>query len=298
MTLSSSQPTTSPLIRQIQTYLETAERHDLEAAAAFFTPDLLYRVPGRNRLSGDTHGQRAALTYFGSIMNLTRNSYRVQQKVDFMTADDQVVLLATEEAQIGERRHVWDRLVLFTFQGELIAQVQLFEDDQLALDAFLGATDAEATDPGPVDDWTPGPPEMSGNVQDPRVQAIMAYQLNVARGDLAAARTIFDPQVEYHVSGRNRLAGDYHGPDEVMGYFARLGELTGGSYGISRMRWLTSPDRVALLTRNHATCEGRSLSWDEVIVFQFQDGRKRRIDLYSGDQYGVDALFGSQTGAK
>lgn len=57
------------------------------------------------------------------------------------------------------------------------------------------------------------------------------------------------------------------------------------------MHWLTSLDPVALSTRNYAIRNGRSLDWDELIVFTFVDGRKKQIDHYSGDRYGVDDLF-------
>ena len=56
---------------------------------------------------------------------------------------------------------------------------------------------------------------------------------------------------------------------------------------------MTSPDRVGPLTRNHATRAEQSLSWDELIIFTFVDGRKKTISHFSADQYGVDALFAS-----
>lgn len=137
----------------------------------------------------------------------------------------------------------------------------------------------------------PAPPEMLGDVDHPLVQKIMAYQLAVAAGDIASARAVFDPEVTYQVPGRSLLAGDYRGPDEVIGYFGRLLELTDGTYRISRMTWFAAGNEVALATRNQATRGGRTLDWDEVLLFTFEDGRKKRIDLLSGDQYGMDALF-------
>jgi hypothetical protein len=135
---------------------------------------------------------------------------------------------------------------------------------------------------------------MSGDTGHPLVRKIMDYQLAVAAGDMESARSVFQPDVEYRVPGRSLLAGTYHGPDEVIGYFGRLMELTGGTYRISRMTWFAAGDEVALATRNHATRDGRTLEWDEVILFTFEDGRKKRIDLLSGDQYGMDELFAKQ----
>lgn len=136
-------------------------------------------------------------------------------------------------------------------------------------------------------------PQMSGDLDHPLVRKVMDYQLAMARGDVASARTVFQPDVVYTVPGRSVLAGEYRGPDAVMGYLGRLMELTQGSYSISKMRWYASGNEVALATRNHASRAGRSLDWDEVILFTFEDGLKKRIDLLSGDQYGMDALFTS-----
>ena len=131
-----------------------------------------------------------------------------------------------------------------------------------------------------------------GALEHPNVVRIQNYQASVARGDLDAARTVFEPDVAYVVPGDNALSGRYVGPDAVMGYFARLGEVSGGTYRIVEMNWLVCGDRVCLETRNEATVKGRSLAWDEAIVFEMPDGRKRRIDLYQADQAAVDALFG------
>ena len=136
-------------------------------------------------------------------------------------------------------------------------------------------------------------PVMTGAIDDPKVQAIMAYQGNVATGNIDAARTVFAPDVVYVVPGKSILAGTYTGPDAVMGYFARLMELTAGSYAITAMHWMASDDHVCLFTTNEAARDGQQLTRTETIVFAFEDGRKKRIDLLSGDQYGVDAFFGS-----
>jgi len=113
----------------------------------------------------------------------------------------------------------------------------------------------------------------------------------MARQDFAEGAKIFARDVVYLVPGANALSGRYVGPDAVMGYFGRLMALTGGSYDISDMLWLACDDHIALSTRNHASIKGRSLEWDEVIVFHFVDGLKKRIDLFQADQAAVDAFF-------
>ena len=136
-------------------------------------------------------------------------------------------------------------------------------------------------------------PEMTGAVGDAKVQVIMNYQLAMARGDVTSARQAFQADVVYTVPGKSSLAGVYRGPDAVMGYLGRLMELTRGTYRISAMHWMVSDDRVSLHTVNHAERNGQSLTWNEVIVFAFRNGKKAQIELLSGDSYGFDAMFGS-----
>lgn len=69
-------------------------------------------------------------------------------------------------------------------------------------------------------------------------------------------------------------------------------EQTAGTYAISQMRWFTTKEHVTLITRNHARLGERELNWDEVIVFRFVAGKKKRIDLFSGAPDLVAAFFG------
>lgn len=277
----------------VQGYLADLEGGDREAAGARFAEDLVYLVPGRNQLAGETRGPDAAGRGFAAMGELSGGTYRLTNAVDWLASDSHAVLLAEEHGTVTGREHDWTRAIVFTVDEGLIHGVQLLEDDQYGYDAWLmGAPAASVGDNAWSDEPPPGgPPQMSGDLDDPRVRAVLSYQRQVGVGDLDSARAIFWPDVTYTVPGHSQLAGTYRGPDEVMGYFGKLSALTGGTYAISRMHWTTSPDRVGLLTRNHATRNGKSLAWDELIVFTFIDGRKKSIAHFSGDQYGVDELL-------
>lgn len=279
-----------PTVAAVQSYLADLGRGDLAGAAARFSDDLAYIAPGRNRLAGVTQGRDAAGRWFRAMGELSGGTYGIVTMLDRLASDTHALLLAREHAEIDGRDHDWTRAIAFTLSAGLISRVQLFEDDQYTYDAWLGG---EPAAPGTPDDEAPpaGPPEMSGDLDDARVRAVLSYQRQVAAGDLEHARAIFWPDVTYTVPGRSRLSRTYRGPDEVMGYLGTLFALTDNTYAISRMHWLTSDDRVGLLTRNHASRGGRSLSWDELIVFTFVEGRKKSITHFSGDQYGVDELF-------
>ena len=138
----------------------------------------------------------------------------------------------------------------------------------------------------------PVAPTESGAVFDPNVQRIKNYQAAMARGERETAVTVFEPEVQYIVPGDNRLSGHFVGPDGVMDYFGKLMALTGGTYRITEMRWLVNGEKVLLETSNYAEINGKSLTWNEGLLFEFHNGRKRRIELFQADQKAVDAFLG------
>jgi uncharacterized protein len=134
---------------------------------------------------------------------------------------------------------------------------------------------------------------MLGAVAHPLVQRIVSYQASMANGDFNAGRTIFAPDVRYIVPGKNVLSGTFSGPDDVMGYFGRLMQVTNGSYEIIEMNWLVCGEKVILETKNRATMGERNLTWDEAILFEFEGGLKKRIEMFQADQTAVDHFFGA-----
>ncbi|HET7531453.1 MAG TPA: nuclear transport factor 2 family protein [Mycobacteriales bacterium] len=49
-------------------------------------------------------------------------------------------------------------------------------------------------------------------------------------GDIATLASLFSQDVVQHVPGQSALAGDYKGIEGVLGYYARLGEMTDGTF--------------------------------------------------------------------
>jgi uncharacterized protein len=291
MTSANEGPPMNPNIQLVQQYLAVVAARDAVRARDYFADDLVYVVPGRNRLAGVRRGKDAAGAWFADMQTASAGTYHVEKVIDWLGSADGAVLIAEERAAIDGQSRTWVRAISFDFRADKMQRVMLFEDDQQAHDRWLGGTGAQPEgrdEPSPAANSAP---RVIGELADPRVQAVLEYQHNIMTGNRDAARRIFWEDVLYTVPGHSLLAGEYRGPDAVMGYLGKLMELTGGTYAISRMHWLTSADRVALVTRNHATRQGRSLSWDELILFTFVGGKKKRIQHFSGDPYAVDELF-------
>src|SRR3954466_9212068 len=90
-----------------------------------------------------------------------------------------------------------------------------------------------------------------------------------AGGDDAPLRALLDSGIEWHVPGRNAIAGDYRGIDAVMAYFARPRAHPPRTVRMHPGGVLVGEgDRVAVLTDGSATIAGREERWSTVGLYR------------------------------
>jgi uncharacterized protein len=91
------------------------------------------------------------------------------------------------------------------------------------------------------------------------------------RGDIDALRKQFlADDVCWHVVGRNPLAGDYEGPEQVMQLFARLFELSGGTLSLELHDVLANDEHAVALYTARGERAGKQLNDNEVLVYHFR----------------------------
>jgi YbgC/YbaW family acyl-CoA thioester hydrolase len=111
-------------------------------------------------------------------------------------------------------------------------------------------------------------------------------------GDDALLRAVLSPGVSWHVPGRNAIAGDYHGLDEVLGYFARRRDLAGRTFRLRPRDLLTGrSDWVAALTDGQAVIGGREVGWSTVGLYRVEDRRIAECRLLPFDPEAFDAVW-------
>jgi ketosteroid isomerase-like protein len=105
-------------------------------------------------------------------------------------------------------------------------------------------------------------------------------RLHAAQGEFYAGgpdeplRALLSPDIEWHVPGRNAIAGDYRGIDAVMAYFARRRDHAARTFRMHPGDVLTGEgDRVAVLTDGSATIGGRDVRWSTVGLYRIDAGR-------------------------
>jgi len=112
-----------------------------------------------------------------------------------------------------------------------------------------------------------------------------------ARGDVPAVLQVFADEITWHVPGRSPLSGDYKGHEEVVGFFTRSMELSGGTLRIAVDEIVAKGERVIALTTVSAERNGRRWSSPEVHVWRVVDGRAVEFCEYQGDQQTEDEFW-------
>ena len=111
------------------------------------------------------------------------------------------------------------------------------------------------------------------------------------QGDMDTLRSIMTPDVIQSVPGKSRVSGDHKGVDNVLGYYAKLFELTGGTL-------------MAELQTRRPKAPTRSLRFTSSVLNAGQELRPRRdaqlhvhgredltVDEEHGDQAAFDDFF-------
>jgi acyl-CoA thioesterase FadM/ketosteroid isomerase-like protein len=113
-----------------------------------------------------------------------------------------------------------------------------------------------------------------------------------AGGDDARLRTVLDPDVRWHVPGRNAIAGDYHGIDAVLGYMAARRSLADASLRLHPGELLIgSQDHVASLTDGSAVIDGVEHNWSTVGLYRIRAGRISECHLLPLDADEFDRIW-------
>jgi hypothetical protein len=103
------------------------------------------------------------------------------------------------------------------------------------------------------------------------------------------------PDVAWHVPGRNVIAGDYRGPDEVMAYFRRRRDLADRSFVITPRGTLADTTRVVHLADGEAVLGGETRRWRTVGILEVVQQLISECWLVPFDQYAFDEIWAARS---
>jgi ketosteroid isomerase-like protein len=116
-------------------------------------------------------------------------------------------------------------------------------------------------------------------------------RLYAGEGDVEAVAALLADDIAWHIPGRNAIAGDYRGREEVLAYFARRRDLAGGSLRIEIRHTLADDELVMQLAGGRADLGGRTRTWETVGVYRIQHGRIAECWLVPFDQHAFDEIW-------
>jgi uncharacterized protein len=129
--------------------------------------------------------------------------------------------------------------------------------------------------------------ELSIGEQETRKGAEMSANEDTVRrgyeafgqGDMETLRSIMTPDVVQRVPGKSQVSGDHKGIDNVLGYYAKLFELTGGTLKAD-LQSVTDdgPDKVLAVHKLTAQRGGKSYDETEKLHFTLSGGKVARLD--------------------
>jgi ketosteroid isomerase-like protein len=94
-----------------------------------------------------------------------------------------------------------------------------------------------------------------------------------SKGDLDTVRALFDPDAVWHAPGRSPLSSDYRGVDDILNFFARTMELTGGTFRVELHDVLANDEHAVALYVARGEREGRTLEDRSVLVSHVRNGK-------------------------
>jgi ketosteroid isomerase-like protein len=111
-------------------------------------------------------------------------------------------------------------------------------------------------------------------------------------GDMDTLREVLSQDVSQHVPGQSQVSGAYKGIDAVLGYYAKLAELTGNQFRADLLD--VHSDGAAHVTAIHqitATRDGHTHISRGSILFTFLGGKATDLQEMRSDLAGDDAFF-------
>jgi len=107
----------------------------------------------------------------------------------------------------------------------------------------------------------------------------------------ALRKQFFTDDVCWHTPGRGLISGDYEGTEQVLQYFTRIFELTGGTFSLELHDVLANDEHAVALFTVRGERAGRQLTDNEVLTYHFRDGKISEVWSHTTDLYAADEFF-------
>src|SRR5271170_6735917 len=99
------------------------------------------------------------------------------------------------------------------------------------------------------------------------------FFLSYSREHVDVAVQLLSPHVVYSVPGHSRLAGVFHGPDEVRRHIVKLIDFSQGTFEVLKWTdWMIGETHIAALQYAQAQTRGRIYRGNHIYLLEFDPG--------------------------
>lgn len=127
--------------------------------------------------------------------------------------------------------------------------------------------------------------------EHPNAALVRRLHIAFTTGDLAALLGFFAADAVWELPGRGTLAGEYKGPEAIVGFLGRAFELSGGTLRLELLAMMGDDWGAVHVHKVTAEHGGRRLDCIEVLAHRIVGGTIVHT-YHRPDQYAIDAFFG------
>ncbi|GAA2624562.1 nuclear transport factor 2 family protein [Actinomadura fulvescens] len=139
--------------------------------------------------------------------------------------------------------------------------------------------------------YAPPTAQPASEHEHPNVTLLRDGYTAFAKGDIDFIRGLLAEQVVHRVPGHGPLCGEYRTPEEILGFYVRLFELSGGTFRTEPYAVMADDENGVALVQTYAERPGKVLDSRAVDVFRIDHGRIIEIRTLAEDQYADDAFW-------
>jgi len=112
-----------------------------------------------------------------------------------------------------------------------------------------------------------------------------------ASGDMATLTELFSKDVVWHLAGNNSISGDHNGREAVFSTFARIGQMTGGTFKIDVHDVVANDEHAVALTRATGSREGKQYDALDTDVYHVSNGKVTEFWSFTEDSAKADQFW-------
>ncbi len=128
--------TKNSAIEVVKGYFDSLAKGDLQKLGSLLADDITWHQPGTGKLSKTYQGKSEVFALFGKFMEISANSFRIDQVDSIMANGNWVAASIHFSAKNKKGAISMSGVDVMRIQGGQIREVYLFSGDQKAEDAF------------------------------------------------------------------------------------------------------------------------------------------------------------------